>query len=104
MLVAAPTTPPPPTAARRARRAAAGARLLAGADGVREALVVGDDDELEVLLFPARQHDGAQRLGQAGRVLRIQVGRRLVQRKDAAVEAEGLRQRQADDQAGQHLL
>lgn len=34
---------------------------------------------------------------------RVQVCCGLVQRQDAAVEAEGLRQRQPDDQAGQHL-
>lgn len=34
---------------------------------------------------------------------RIQVGGGLIKRQDAAVQAEGLRQRQADDEAGQHL-
>ncbi len=35
---------------------------------------------------------------------RVQVGGGFVERQDAAVEAEGLRERQADDKAGQHLL
>ncbi len=69
----------------------------------RAPLVVRDDDELEVGLAGARVHDLPQRLRQALAVLVVQVGRRLVQREDAAVQAERLRQRQPDDQARQHL-
>lgn len=36
-------------------------------------------------------------------VVAVQVGGGLVQRQDAAVQAEGLGQRQADDQGGQDL-
>jgi hypothetical protein len=64
---------------------------------------MGDDDELEVLLFAARQDDLAQRRRQRRAVGLVQVGRRLVQRQDATLEAERLRQRQPDNQARQHL-
>lgn len=43
--------------------------VLPRADQVREALVVRDDDELEVLLLLARVHDRAQRLRQRPAVL-----------------------------------
>ena len=69
----------------------------------RAPLVVRDDDDLEVGLLRALGHDLAQRLRQAGGVGLVQVGCGLVQRQDAAVQAECLRQRQADDQACQHL-
>lgn len=104
-----------------------------GSDEVGELLVMRDDDELEVLLLPPCHHNGPQGLRQAGGIVCtqkrtavgesrrrftfqiedvlvcttstcIQVGGGLIQRQDAAVEAEGLRQRQADDKAGQHLL
>ena len=66
-------------------------------------LIVGDDHKLEVGLGGALGHDLAQGVGQRCRVGLIQVGGRFIQREDAAVEAEGLRQRQPDDQACQHL-
>ena len=65
--------------------------------------VVGDDDQLEVLLLPPGEHDVAQGLCQAAAVGLIQVGGGLVQGQDAAIQAEGLCQRQPDDQARQHL-
>lgn len=60
---------------------------------------MGDDDELEVLLLAAAEHDLAEGARQAGGVGGVQVGGGLVQRQDAAVQAEGLRQRQPDDEA-----
>mmetsp|Transcript_13702 Transcript_13702/g.29420 ORF Transcript_13702/g.29420 Transcript_13702/m.29420 type:complete len:268 (-) Transcript_13702:342-1145(-) len=78
--------------------------VLARTQQVRKGLVVRDDNELEVLLVAASHHDAAQRLGQARRVLCVQVGGGLVEGEDAAVEAERLGQCQADDEAGQHLL
>ncbi|KAG5460095.1 MAG: hypothetical protein BJ554DRAFT_7901, partial [Olpidium bornovanus] len=41
---------------------------------------------------------------QALDVLAVEVGRRLVQRQDAAVEPEGLGERKADDDGGEDLL
>ncbi len=42
--------------------------------------IVGDDDQLKILLFPPGHHDVAQRLCQACAVLSIQIGRWLVKR------------------------
>lgn len=54
--------------------------------------VMRDDDQLEVLLLSSGHHYVAQSLCQAGTVLSIQVGGGLIQRQDAAVQAESLGQ------------
>jgi hypothetical protein len=43
--------------------------MITSADLVRECLVVGDDDELEVFLVLASQHDGLERLGQGTSII-----------------------------------
>lgn len=75
-----------------------------GTHGGRAApLVMGDHDHLEILLRLAVVHEAAQRLRQACGIGAIEVSGGLIERKDAAVEAECLCQCQPDDEARQHL-
>jgi len=70
----------------------------------QEILVVRDDNELKVgLLFPDAD-DLRERLRQSANIVAIEVGRRLVQRDEAAIDAKALREREADDDASEHLL
>ncbi|GKT91599.1 hypothetical protein Ct61P_09449 [Colletotrichum tofieldiae] len=77
---------------------------VAAAHVAQELLVVGDDDELEVALGLAGLDDGVQALGEALDVVLVEVGCRLVEGDEAAVDAEALGEGEADDDAGEHLL
>ena len=74
-------------------------RVLALTEDLSKVHVVGDYDELKVLLVAPRVHDVNERPSQRVGVGGIQVRGRFVQRENAAVEAKRLSQRQADDQA-----
>mmetsp|Transcript_31054 Transcript_31054/g.101477 ORF Transcript_31054/g.101477 Transcript_31054/m.101477 type:complete len:799 (+) Transcript_31054:193-2589(+) len=74
------------------------------AEALDELLVVRDDDELEVLLLLAVLDHLVQRGGEGLGVGRVEVGRRLVERQDAAVDAKRLGEGEPDDEAGEHLL
>lgn len=74
-----------------------------GAEALDELLVVRDDDELEVLLLLAVLDHLVQRGGEGLGVGRVEVGRRLVERQDAAVDAKRLGEGEPDDEAGEHL-
>eukprot|EP00271_Cylindrocystis_brebissonii_P008058 TRINITY_DN22081_c0_g1_i1.p1 TRINITY_DN22081_c0_g1~~TRINITY_DN22081_c0_g1_i1.p1 ORF type:complete len:442 (-),score=75.19 TRINITY_DN22081_c0_g1_i1:430-1755(-) len=79
-------------------------RVLALPNHLRKLLVVRDHQQLEVLLPAPLLHDPQQGGCKALRIRGVQVGGGLVQRQDPAVQAEGLCQRQADDQRCQHFL
>ena len=64
---------------------------------------MGDDHQLKIGLRRTLRHDVAQSFRQGCCVGLIQVSGGLIQRQDAAVQAESLRQCQADDEACQHL-
>jgi len=70
----------------------------------QELFVVRDHNQLEVGLVPPRLDDVMQRCRQRADVVSVQVRRRLVQSDETAVDPEAFGQRQADDDAGQHLL
>mmetsp|Transcript_17905 Transcript_17905/g.42479 ORF Transcript_17905/g.42479 Transcript_17905/m.42479 type:complete len:235 (+) Transcript_17905:411-1115(+) len=63
-----------------------------------------DHDELEVGLLLPRLDDVVDGRCEGFDVSRVEVGGRLVEGEDAAVEAEALRQRQPDDERGKDLL
>lgn len=71
-------------------------------DHVDKVLVVRDDHQLEVLLPAPLRDEAGDGARQPALVVVVQVGRRLVQGHDAAVDAEGLGQREADDDGCQH--
>lgn len=85
--------------------------------GLQEFLVMGDDDELKVILavcadsahmLPSShqsmtQHTPCQAACKCLFVLDIKVGCRLVQRHDRAVDAERLCKRETDDERGHDL-
>ena len=70
-----------------------------GAEALDELLVVRDDDELEVFLLLAVLNHLVQRGGEGLGVGRVEVGRRLVERQDAAVDAKRLGEGEPDDEA-----
>ena len=78
--------------------------VLGAPDLLHKVLVVRDDDELKVGLLPAGLDDLVDGEGEALGVGAVGVGRGLVEREDAAVEAEGVGQSEPDDQRGEHLL
>mmetsp|Transcript_14874 Transcript_14874/g.37084 ORF Transcript_14874/g.37084 Transcript_14874/m.37084 type:complete len:361 (+) Transcript_14874:280-1362(+) len=78
--------------------------VLRAANQLHKILVVRDHDELKVGLLFAGLDDVVEGAREGFDVGLVQIGRRLVEREDAAVEAEGLRQREADDEACEHLL
>ena len=69
--------------------------VLAAADELHKLLVVGDHDQLEVGLLPAALDDLVDGLGKRLDVGAVEVGRRLVEGEDAAVDAKGLGEREA---------
>ena len=71
---------------------------------LQEVFVVRDDDELEVGLLLSCPDDVVERLGKRTNVVAVQIRRRLVESDQTTVDAETLRQGEADDDAGKHLL
>jgi len=71
---------------------------------LKEFFVVRDDNQLEIRLLPSCSDDVVERLGKGPGVVMVEIRRRLVQRNEPTVDAKALGQREADDDAGQHLL
>mmetsp|Transcript_10613 Transcript_10613/g.34835 ORF Transcript_10613/g.34835 Transcript_10613/m.34835 type:complete len:492 (+) Transcript_10613:211-1686(+) len=77
---------------------------LALAEAFGELEVVRDDDQLEVGLPASRLHDFREGVGERVGVWGVEVGGGLVEGQDAAVQAKGFCQGEADDEAREYFL